>query len=122
VNILTRLMRLRADGGIHRGAHHPAVWERAVTLAKLMPHLEITEFSITANSNCPKVDLIIANEGREIDFPDSGTYTLEDLWRAQLEPRPKFETFASHIGLLAKFFPQLVRKKRSNGVVTLIFK
>ena len=39
MNILTRLMRLQAGGGIHRDAHDPAVWERAVAIAEHLPHL-----------------------------------------------------------------------------------
>ena len=122
MNILTRLMRLRADGGLHREVHHPAVWERAVMLAKLMPHLEITEFSITSKYNCPKIDLIIANEGREIDFPDGGTHTLKDIWEAQLNPRPKIEILELHLRLLAKHFPQLVRKRHKERVILWSFK
>jgi len=118
VNILTRLMRLRVGDGIHRDAHDPAVWERAVTLANHLPHLEVTEFSIASTSICHKAESVIANEGREIDFPNAGQYTIEDLWLAQPEPRLKLETFAIHIRRFAKLFPQLVKKRKD----LLIFK
>ena len=118
MNILTRLMRLQVGGGIHRDAHDPAVWERAVAIAEHLPHLEIAEFSITANSICPKIQSVIANEGREIDFPNSGEYTIEEIWLAQPEPRLKFDRFEVHIRKFSRFFPQLVKKRGT----TLIFK
>lgn len=116
MNILTRLMRLRVGDGIHRDAHDPASWKRAVTLANHLPHLDVTEFSISATSICHKSESVIANDGREIDFPNAGEYTIEDLWLTQPEPRLKFETFAIHIRRFAKLFPQLV-KKRGNVLI-----
>lgn len=119
---LTKLLRLRHGNILHRDAHHPASWDRAVTLANLMPHLEVSEFMITPQFNCPKTEIITSNEGREIDFPDGGTHTLKDVWETQLTPRLKIETLELHLRLLAKHFPQLVRKRHEEGSILWSFK
>lgn len=122
MTLLTKLLRLRHGNILHRDAHHPAEWDRAVTLTNLMPHLEVTEFMITPKFNCPNAEIITANEGREIDFPDGGTHTLNQIWEAQMKPRPKIETLELHLRLLAKHFPQLVRKRHKERIILWSFK
>lgn len=120
MNILTRLMRLRRGDIIHRDANNPAVWEKAVALAKLMPHLKITEFIITPMHSHKKTNLVVSNPQDQITLPVAGRYTLRDIWNHQSEPRPEFFAFASHFGFFSKRNPHLVTKKRSKTGVTWV--
>lgn len=120
MNILTRLMRLRRGDYIHRDANDLVVWEQCVALAKLLPHLKITEFTITPMHSYPKTKLVTSNAAREIVLPTTGRYTLRDIWNHQPGLRFEFFTFASHFGIFAKRNPHLVTKKKSKGVVSWV--
>lgn len=120
MNILTRLMRLQRGDIIHRNANDPATWEKAVSLANLMPHLKVTEFVITPIHSYKKTNLVVSKANTRITLPAPGRYTLHDIWNHQSEPRSEFYSFASDFGFFAKRNPHLVTKKRSKGVVTWI--
>jgi len=116
----TYLLRLRPGQVVHRTANVPAVWEKAVALAKLMPHLDVNGNRIVRKESPADAKLVISASHIEITLPAPGRYTLRDIWLHQPEPRGQFMSFASSFGLHAKQNPHLVTKKKSNGYVTWV--
>ncbi len=116
----TYLLRLRPGQIVHRTGNVPSVWEKAVALAKLMPHLDVNGNRIIRKPVLPELKLIISTKDAEIILPPPGRYTLRNIWLHQPEPRGQFMSFASSFGLFAQRNLHLVEKKKSNGYTTWV--
>lgn len=116
----THLLRLRPSQIIERNANIPEVWDQAVALAKLMPHLDVMPNCIARKTNLPDVKLVVSNRERDIVLPPPGRYTLQEIWGVQTEPRPTFASFASSFGMYARYNTHLVTKRKSGGYTTWI--
>ncbi len=116
----TYLLRLRPGQVVHRTANTQVIWDKAVALAKLMPHLDVNGNRIVRKDEDPDDKLVISSLQLEITLPAPGRYTLRQIWMIQPEPRCEFMSFASSFGYYAKRNPSVVSKKKSGGYVTWV--